>query len=714
MSPASSDKALGMNRDITRRDFLGSTALGSGAALLSMAAPGCGGGRESAPGGDSQSAPELLGMDVPDWGSYGGVGDYANSYGNTEAVVRAAHSVRTGRHQTLGVDVADTGEVYDLVIVGAAFSGLAAAYEFKRHARPGQTCLLLDNHPMFGGEAKRNEFMVNGLRLMGPQGSNGTVTGVEPIAEFHDAFGIPNEFEFAGWDANRFKPMDFPRDNYGFMLWGDNSSSIGYFFDESSSWGRADSPTWARGIWWNNMEGTPFPEQVRRDLLAWRANRGRPVPAEMEGNVDLWLDSMTYQHYLENVLGHGPEVASFLTPIMASGLGLGCDAISAYRAKASGSPGFDGYTAADRYSYMPPEPPGLENMPWFSFPGDNTGIARYFVKWLIPNAIAGGTTLEEVITHPVSFDALDRPDQPVSIRLASTVVHVSHEASTPEASEYVVVGYTREGQAHRLKARSVVMAGGSWMNRNIVQGAPDELTRGVATAQLRLDPVGERRAHQLASDVRAGRQAPVTGPEDSAFRATSDARCTWAATSHPSTPTSRRSSRCTSPSRVRGCQARQQGQLSRLDLLNTPYADYERQIREQLVRLFGASGFDPARDIAGVVLNRWGHAYVVGEPGFHISSRRRQRRPTSFGGATAASASATPSCSGTSTGLEPPSKGAAQPLKPWSSFRLRSARTRCLECRTQRTRFTWTTSRQRLRMRPKRGTVQLQSAARTG
>ncbi len=713
MSPASSDKALGMNRDITRRDFLGSTALGSGAALLSMAAPGCGGGRESAPGGDSQSAPELLGMDVPDWGSYGGVGDYANSYGNTEAVVRAAHSVRTGRHQTLGVDVADTGEVYDLVIVGAGFSGLAAAYEFKRHARPGQTCLPLDNHPMFGGEAKRNEFMVNGLRLMGPQGSNGTVTGVEPIAEFHDAFGIPNEFEFAGWDANRFKPMDFPRDNYGFMLWGDNSSSIGYFFDESSSWGRADSPTWARGIWWNNMEGTPFPEQVRRDLLAWRANRGRPVPAEMEGNVDLWLDSMTYQHYLENVLGHGPEVASFLTPIMASGLGLGCDAISAYRAKASGSPGFDGYTAADRYSYMPPEPPGLENMPWFSFPGGNTGIARYFVKWLIPNAIAGGTTLEEVITHPVSFDALDRPDQPVSIRLASTVVHVSHEASTPEASEYVVVGYTREGQAHRLKARSVVMAGGSWMNRNIVQGAPDELTEAwqqlnyasilsvnVALTNWRpMYELGVSACHwsgglgfsgNIRRPMHMGSYQPPLDPDQPAVF-----------TMYVTFP---------SP----GLPARQQGQLSRLDLLNTPYADYERQIREQLVRLFGASGFDPARDIAGVVLNRWGHAYVVGEPGFHISSRRRQRRPTSFGGASAASASATPSCSGTSTGLEPPSKGAAQPLKPWSSFRLRSARTRCLECRTQRTRFTWTTSRQRLRMRPKRGTVQLQSAARTG
>jgi spermidine dehydrogenase len=53
-------------------------------------------------------------------------------------------------------------------------------------------------------------------------------------------------------------------------------------------------------------------------------------------------------------------------------------------------------------------------------------------------------------------------------------------------------------------------------------------------------------------------------------------------------------------------------------MLTTPFADYERQIREQLLRLFGAAGFDPARDVAGVILNRWGHAYVNPQPGFYF------------------------------------------------------------------------------------------------
>ena len=76
-----------------------------------------------------------------------------------------------------------------------------------------------------------------------------------------------------------------------------------------------------------------------------------------------------------------------------------------------------------------------------------------------------------------------------------------------------------------------------------------------------------------------------------------------------------------------GIPVRQQGQLSRLELLNTPYVEYERQIREQMLRLFGMAGFDPANDIAGIVLNRWGHAYVVGEPGFHFSTPTRTAPP---------------------------------------------------------------------------------------
>jgi spermidine dehydrogenase len=72
-----------------------------------------------------------------------------------------------------------------------------------------------------------------------------------------------------------------------------------------------------------------------------------------------------------------------------------------------------------------------------------------------------------------------------------------------------------------------------------------------------------------------------------------------------------------------GAPAKEQGQMGRMQLLQASFADIERQIREQMVRLFGDAGFDPAADIAGIVLNRWGHAYVNPGPGFMFGAGGR-------------------------------------------------------------------------------------------
>src|SRR5689334_16889516 len=147
---------------ITRRDFLNGALLTVGGAVL-----GCRPSRSTSqvvPAG----SPGSLG---PDWYGYGGVGDYRFSHGNTPEVVETAHRLRD---QGFPSDFSrvDSSETYDLVIVGAGLAALGAALEFTKRRREGQTCLMLDNHPIFGGEAKENEFNVDGERLIGPQGSN--------------------------------------------------------------------------------------------------------------------------------------------------------------------------------------------------------------------------------------------------------------------------------------------------------------------------------------------------------------------------------------------------------------------------------------------------------------------------------------------------------------------------------------------------------------
>ena len=67
-----------------------------------------------------------------------------------------------------------------------------------------------------------------------------------------------------------------------------------------------------------------------------------------------------------------------------------------------------------------------------------------------------------------------------------------------------------------------------------------------------------------------------------------------------------------------GYTAKEQGPIGRAELLSKSYADYEKEIIGQMNKMFSDSGFDAERDIAGIVLNRWGHAYISPQPGFHF------------------------------------------------------------------------------------------------
>lgn len=146
-----SDHALGLDLDITRRDFLNSTLLASGGLLLNAASPA----QLLAQSNSNSPA-------VDDWTGYGGIGDYANSNGNTLPVLEAGHRIRDAQFETLPADTIDTGESYDCVVVGGGISGLAAALIFQERTGKQKSCVVLDNHPIFGGEAKRNEFLVDG------------------------------------------------------------------------------------------------------------------------------------------------------------------------------------------------------------------------------------------------------------------------------------------------------------------------------------------------------------------------------------------------------------------------------------------------------------------------------------------------------------------------------------------------------------------------
>jgi spermidine dehydrogenase len=580
------DRELGLHRSITRRDFVYGSALLVGGALAGCRAPERPAGEGTAGvGGDyAFSVGE-------DWYGPGGVGDYAPSHGNTPEVIRVAHERRAGRFDTRPADVVDTGEAYDLVVVGGGFSGLSAAHHFRR-LNPGGRALILDNHPIFGGEAKRNEFLVNGVRVTGPQGSNDT--GVLPETgdpdDYYTSLGIPRDLAYAE-PSSAAAGMRIPTDNYAFLHWQHDQFDVGHHFPGTG---------WVKDLWRTGMASTPWSEEMRAAFLRARSlDARRFVPGGLEPGP--WLDSMTVKTYYEDVLGLPPEVTAYVDPILASIIGLGCDALGGWWGMHFELPGF---MAPDHFA----------DLTFHSFPGGNAGIARHFLKHLVPDGIRGGRGLEDVLFGPVAFDRLDRTDNPVRLRLGATVVRVEHEGPMGTA-EHVRVTYTHDDRVYDIRARAVVMASGGWVNRHVVRDLPEGhrmayeelghspvLVANVALNNWRfLERLGVAAAiwsggFGFAANIRrpmivGGRSQPC----------------------HPDQPTVMT---FYAPIFKPGLPLKDQGVVGRAELLGTSFEEYERQIRMKMVELFADGGFDPLRDVEGIILNRWGHAYANPAPGF--------------------------------------------------------------------------------------------------
>lgn len=571
-------------------------AVGLGSALLTQAAPGCGG---QPPTGERPS----LGAE---WYGYGGVGDYQLSHGNTPEAVTTAHRIRDGEFDRLPPTFSSI-DAFDLVIVGGGMAGLGAALEFAKQRRPGQTCLLLDNHPVFGGEAKENEFDVGGTQLIGPQGANGFF--VPPLvddpsqasgdARYYTELAIPREFSYADWPRNE-APLGFCQDNYGYLVRGlQENTSVGHFFETGGRPGGG----WATDMWRHHLRNTPLPEAHRRSLLTWYHSGASRAFASVDA-ARRRLDTMSYREYLERELGMGPEGADYADLFLASACGLGSDVVSAFAAYDLPMPGL---------SESPP--PSLHR---HSFPGGNSGYARYFIKALIPEAIAGGREFADVITGKIRFSELDRAGRPLRIRLESTVVRVVHDGDPP-TSGGVTVAYVRGNKLHAVKARAVVMATGGWINRHVVGDMPAAHREAYGKFHHAPFLVANVALTNWRFLYKLGITAAIWNKGAGDFGYTCNIRRPMHAGDYrppldPSRPTILS---FYTPFYYPGLPIAQQVAMGRMELLNTAYRDYEQKILRQMLKLFGSAGFDPAQDVAGIILNRWGHAYSVPYPGFY-------------------------------------------------------------------------------------------------
>ncbi len=573
-----------MDALITRRDFLGSTLLASGAALLRSVSPA-----------------ELL-QDKDDFTGYGGVGEYSTSNGNTLQVLRAGHSIRDGLYDPLPKEIIDTGEMYDCVVIGGGISGLAAALFFQRQASNEMKCLVLENHPIFGGEAKQNEFLVDGKWLIAHQGS--AIYQLQYpfsfLTHFYDSIGLKApKLTYQKW-AGPQPELVLSRTPYEAA--GLEHGQYGFWF--GARFGQK-AGMWLIDPLGKSLEGAPISQPTRVEWLRWL--KSQPLEEKkfehpkVEGDAtSRYLDSITLeQHYMERFGLSRETVRTFLAPVEGGGSGLGPDALSAYSDYA--------------YEMLHPLTDETGNTDQM-FPGGNSTIARLLVKSLIPAAIEGGEGVEGVSCNNINFSALDASGSKSRIRLSSTAIVVQHNGEPGNARSVTVV-YLNGRKLYRVKARSAVMAGGSWTTKHIVKDLP--ATHRDAYAQFYRSPCmmaniavrnwrflykmgmsgcrwfeGIGNYMEVRKLALSGIENPTIGPDSPIVLSLK------VLYSYP------------------GYSTEEQGNRGRAEMMRTSFRDYETRIREQFTEMFAGAGFDAQRDIAGIILNRWGHAYLSPQTGF--------------------------------------------------------------------------------------------------
>jgi spermidine dehydrogenase len=589
------DKALGLYDNICRRDFLNATLLASGSVLLGPMTP--------------------LRMFAEGWADngYTGVGDYSISNGNTLEVMNAAHAIRDGVYDTPPPNAIDTGEVFDLVVVGGGISGLAGPLYFKNQAGSGRTCLVLDNHPIFGGEAKRNEFVVDGHHLYAPQGTNQAwpQTPGSLMDQFYQQIGFdPVKYEYPKWGG---PSPEMPLSQTVYVKLHTMPPTFGFYF--GAKFGQKPGMWLADPI--ANLEKAPFPANIRADLVNWRNRKigdpsNKPRPFEYSGDEkSRYLDTITMEDlYVQSGLSRETIRTCFAT-ITAQGRGVGPDALSGFTeyftmpGKADNAKGSDAYRHEFEHTKR-----------WYCPPGGMSAFSRHAVKTLIPDAIPGPNTPDVVCQNRVNFAALDRKGSATRIRLGSTAVRVEHEGE-PGKSGFVQVTYIQNGKPYRLKARSVLMAGGGWSTRHVVRDLASDYREAYNnfnySAVLVANVAVRRWSYLYKLGISGGRwfgeegflgdwtevvKLPIFGSEKTIGPDSPTVLTLYIPLFYPGLPTA------------------DQGHRGRGELFSTSFRDYERRIREQFTEMFSASGFEPRRDIAEIILNRWGHAFCNTQPGF--------------------------------------------------------------------------------------------------
>ncbi len=591
----SGDPGLGMGAKITRRDFLNGVAITAGASLIPA---------------------EMWAAAAADLEAQNAAGYYPPAKtglrGSHPGSFEAMHKVRDGDFwQDAGKPV-DTGESYDLVVVGAGISGLAAAHFFRKTAGDKARVLILENHDDFGGHAKRNEFHAGNRMLLG-YGGTYSIESPAPYSQVAKGLieelgiDVPSYPKYVSNDLYRSLGMRprifFDKETFGADKLVINPRFTG--FDES----RANETLTRESLRAFLLEA-PLSTKAKQDYERLLHEAKDYLPGLSSDEKKARLARVSYAMYLRETVGISEEVIKLLQALPHSLFGVGIDAVSAQDAWGGDLPGFDGL-------HLDPAPGKGMNRDcirndeaekyFFHFPDGNASIARLLVRKLVRDAIPGNST-NDVVLARADYAKLDQAASPVRIRLNSMVVKVKHSGDPATAKE-VEITYYSDKKVRTVRAANCILACWHVVIPYIAEELPDSQKEALASAQkvpllytnvlirnwTSFQKLGTNTIYapgmyftaiNLDLPVSIGGYECTKKPEDAIVVHMMKTPC------KPGRP------------------AREQHKLGRIQLFTTTFESYERNIREQLGRMLAPGGFDPAHDILEITVNRWPHGYA--------------------------------------------------------------------------------------------------------